>query len=242
MPEFTGPEEPRDQTGEAPRTDPQLLKEQARVLRGFDPAQERALPPVGDPLWKKLVYFSLILISLVGAVTILILEGNRRELILALGKTWGRTAALGGEEFFKLPPPPARPAQVRTLAEGPVTGAGVADAPPVILYSGQAPGSLPQAEAEPAAAPLEKTADVQDAYRLLLEKVEVAARLVGGGLPDYEFQEWRPVQSTPPVFFIEITAVRRTDRALSHFTWEINVERGATRALSVAARELEADS
>lgn len=192
----------------------------------------------GEPGWKRFLQFVLVTLVLTAATFLLIAGESRRRLVAGLAQQWVRASwspAGTGAEVFKLPPPPPKTAQPKILRPY----VPVVAEPTLVLYDeGTAATAGKEPEKKGYVAP-PKTPESERAHDLLLEKSATVNRLAGNRDPQYQYQEWRLLKSGPPEFWIEFIALRESDGQQLHLIWAINMESGAVRPLSQAARDLE---
>jgi hypothetical protein len=110
---------------------------------------------------------------------------------------------------------------------------------PGVLFLDEFPSVPEQEEETPAPEVLAKGPANEAAYILLREKSATVADLSNNQLQEWEFQSWKPVKDTPPEFWVDLVAVRKSDAQEVHFIWSIDTETAQVRALSQAARDLE---
>jgi len=132
------------------------------------------------------------------------------------------------------PQPAAPPIEASAANPSPSAASEVAGLAAAAGKDTSAPENMPapQVQAAPKAG--------QEEYRLLLEKSEAAARLVAGGYSTLSYRDWRVVQETPKETWIDLQATWVNGGAEASFIWAVNKENGSVRALSQAARNLEA--
>lgn len=99
----------------------------------------------------------------------------------------------------------------------------------------------PQTAAEPAPANSVQAADspVAKAFQLLREKRELVEQLATQGRSgNLELIQWQPIRSQPPEILIDVVARRQGEEI--HLIWAVNLDRQTVRAMSQAARDIEA--
>lgn len=218
------------------------LRAEADALRRKLRSDERSAVNYRYPTWRKTVYLAVLVGSIAGATTLLILDGVRYRLVekaVLAGLSAARPE--GQAEVFELPPPPPKETEPRVMVGAPIIMSS-GDDEGIVLYSDSAPsitsGGTPVAEEEQEFTAPEVTSATQEAYQLLLNESSAMGQLVDGSLQGYQFQEWQAVQNEPPRFVIDLLALRASDKQEVHLIWEINLQEGEVRPLSQAARDL----
>jgi hypothetical protein len=144
-------------------------------------------------------------------------------------------------KILPLPPPPPKEVEPEVRYPGTLSSAGEFDG---VLYSSSTPKSgvetedEGEGEEEPGFVNPVKTKESKTAYEFLVQNSNIAGKLAENSLEGYELQEWQPVRVNPPVFFIDLVVHRAADGRVLHLIWEVDLENGAVRALSQAARDL----
>ncbi len=231
-PENPEPEETPESQGQFPVEE---LREQARRLRvavrrdRMDPSDR------SDPSFLGKVLYLVFFMGVMGStIYLLMFPSVRQELVLQVSELWIAAARdVTRSHIYRLPPPPPKPAEQKVVFQAPVpivTGSNVPEGGTV--STGEAPGDGPrQARA------LKKTRDSETAYRLLLEKSDIAKDLTEGKIPGQAFKEWRLVKDDVPVFWIDLVATRGADPEF-HLIWSVDLETRTVTPLSQAARDL----
>jgi len=220
------------------------LKEEAAYIREIRRSSFRETRiPRNLPGWKKAVYLVFILLTVTGSSYLLIFEKPRTGFIQAASAALGLDLTPSDEQVFELPPPPPKAAERQVIVQsgGPVFSSD--DEFEGILYA--TPGSNPAlrsgaetAKEQPQFTAPPRSEGSERAFRLLSTQSEVIRRLIEGRSTDLEFKSWNPVQNKPPVFFIDVLALRTSSREEVHLVWEVNIESERIRPLSQAARDL----
>lgn len=188
---------------------------------------------------KKLVLLALIFVAVAGSAYLLIDGALRRNLIIRAADGWNKYVSNSSAEgVFKIPPPPPRQVDPRVVYPAGVAtlGGGVETTGGTIYQSGESPEDT----VEKTYVPPPKTPESGTAYSLLRAKSAVAGKLAAGELEAWRFKEWKPVQSKPPVYYVDLVAVRVADSTEVHFVWSVDVQSQKVSPLSQAARDLEA--
>jgi hypothetical protein len=226
---------------EPPEITAEHLDEQIELVRELAQAVPPAFrePPLAE--WKKVVYSLLVFGVLFLVIFLLIFERNRQQLIASMGEGWSSVYGDRQIEIQRLPPPPPKAIQTRTVTPTGRVSIGAADDEPGVLFlDKQPPGLGKQEEKAPTQAViLAKNSFNEAAYNLLKTTSETAAELTGNNIAEFEFQDWRPVKDSPPEAWIDLVATRRSDGELVHLIWSVNTETERTAPLSQAARDLE---
>lgn len=240
-------EEPEeDQTtveeSELPAISAEHLDEQIELVRQL----AQAAPPIFRepplPNWKQVVYPLLVFGVLFLVVFLLIFERSRQQLIASMGEGWSSVYGDRQIEIQRLPPPPPKAVQTRTVVPtGRVSIGGAEEEPGGVLFLDRQPPGLGKEKEEPPtqAVILAKNPFNEAAYNLLKATSETAAELIGNNISEFEFQDWRPVKDSPPEAWIDLVATRRSDGELVHLIWSVNTETERAAPLSQAARDLE---
>lgn len=131
-------------------------------------------------------------------------------------------------------PAPPEPSGQGTVRSAPIRKSEVRSAPTTPTPR------LLRGSAQAAAGPDEEKVREQDekAYRTLLEKAPAAQRLAGGNFSDFRLQRWEVVERKDSEVWLDLVATGGDGSAV-HFIWAVDLEGGASRPLSTAARELE---
>lgn len=219
------------------------LSEEADILREI--RRKRFLEeaePAPFPDWKKAVYLVFLLLLLIGSVYLLIFENTRQNMVQTISGIFGVAALQAENRTFDLPPPPPKSAEQNVVVQsgGPFFSSD--NEFEGILYS--TPGMDPtvdsgEDEEQPEFVAPPKSEGSETAFNILKSKSQTIRALLEGQLAGFEFQEWNPVQNKPPVFFIDVVALRSTDQQEVHLVWEVHIENENIRPLSQAARDLE---
>lgn len=218
----------------AAEVDPDRLKREAQALR------KSLGPPLRSRQYsalQKTLAFVLTLLAVGGSIYLLIDGESRRRLVVSLNDEWSRLYLSDQDRgVFKLPPPPPRQVQPRVVfPSGPVALGDDGGMTGTIYNAGEGPGD----KVEKTFVPPPRTAQAAAAFRLLKAESEVASKLVDGQAPGLQFKEWRSVRNQPPVFFIDVLAMRESDQKELHFVWSVDLQQNQVEPLSQAARDLE---
>ena len=240
-------EEPEeDQTtveeSELPEISAEHLNEQIELVRQLAQAAPPLFrePPLAN--WKQVVYPLLVFGVLFLVVFLLIFDRSRQQLIASMGEGFSSAYSDRQREIQRLPPPPPKAVQTRTVTPtGRISIGGAEEEEGGVLFlDRQPPGLGKEKEKAPAAVILAKNPFNEAAYNLLKATSETAAELTRNNITEFEFQDWRPVKDDPPEAWIDLVATRRSDGELVHLIWSVNTENERTAPLSQAARDLEA--
>ena len=97
---------------------------------------------------------------------------------------------------------------------------------------------------EKAPAPTEETVPQlntnQDSFDYLEKNSAVAGKLISGGFGNLIYSNWRVVRETSQEVWIDLEAAWSSGGPVIHHIWSVDIENGKIRALSQAARNLEA--
>ena len=97
---------------------------------------------------------------------------------------------------------------------------------------------------EKAPAPAEETAPQlntnQESFDYLGKHSAVAAKLINGGFSNLNYSNWKVIRETSQEVWIDVEAVWTTGGPAIHHIWSVDIKNGKIRALSQAARNLEA--
>ena len=150
----------------------------------------------------------------------------------------------------KTSPSPSAAASV-TPAPVPKTGENTAQQDPAEQAR---PENMPQlirdvkkeTPSEKAPAPAEETAPQlnsnQESFDYLGKNSTVAAKLINGGFSNLKYSTWKVIRETSQEVWIDVEAVWTTGGPAIHHIWSVDIKNGKIRALSQAARNLEAMS
>ena len=229
-------EEPKEsqtivEESQLPEISSEHLKEQIELVRQL----AQAAPPVfrERPLagWKQVVYPVLVFGVLFFVVFLLIFDRSRLQLISSMGEGWSSTYGDWQNELFRLPPPPPKAVQTRTVfpterisvggAEGETEGVLFLDKQPPAL------GKEEEEEASARAVILAKNSFNEVAYKLLSTTSETVGELIKNNISEFEFKDWRPVKDDPPEAWIDLVVTRRSDGEVVHLIWSVNTEKRA---------------
>ncbi len=218
---------------EAP-TEAARLRLQAENLR-----QSREVPLRRQEysILQKSAVLLLVVLSLAGSVFLLVDGAFRQRLIVKASDSWAKY--VGDEEqqgVFKIPPPPPRSVEPRVVYPAGTTTLGRVESEGTI-YKSEGSEDEP---VEKTYVPPPKTAETGAAFNLLRAKSQIAGKLAAGELEAWKFKEWKPVQSKPPIYFVDVVAVRVADSSEAHFIWSVDLQKQTVAPLSQAARDLEA--
>ncbi len=210
------------------------LRVQAESLR-----RSRELPLRREEysLLQKIAVLLLIVLAVAGSLYIVVDGALRQRLIVQAGDGWAKYVGDGQEGVFKIPPPPPRSVEPRVVYPAGKVTLGTVE-PDGTIYKSDA-GSEDET-VEKTYVPPPKTAETGAAYNLLRAKSQVAGKLAAGELEAWKFKEWKPVQSKPPIYFVDVVAVRVADSSEVHFIWSVDLQNQTVAPLSQAARDLEA--
>jgi len=221
------------------------LEDEATALRRQLAERSQILAPTYLPLWKKVIFLVVLIGTIAGAVYLLIFKDTRQQMLAGLTERW-MDAYQGREaDILTLPPPP--PKEVEPQVRYPDTFSSSDDEFEGVLYSSSS-SSLAigtdddEVEEEPGFVRPAKTEESQKAFEFLAQNSQLAKELTENLLDDYEFREWKPVRIDPPLFFVDLVAIRKSDSRELHLVWEVDLENASVRALSQAARDLEVKS
>jgi hypothetical protein len=78
------------------------------------------------------------------------------------------------------------------------------------------------------------------AFQILRAKSDMANRLVEGSFPELSYLGWKPIEESSDKVFLDLTAERTSDAVKLHLVWSVDMESNSVKALSQAARDLEA--
>ena len=226
-----------------PEISSEHLKEQIELVRQL----AQAAPPVfrERPLsgWKQIVYPVLVFGVLFFVVFLLIFDRSRLQLIASIGEGWSSTYGDRKNEIFRLPPPPPKAVQTQAVILTGRIPVGGAEEEEGVLFLDRKPPALGKekgGEAPSRAVILAKNSFNEAAYTLLRATSETAGELTKNNIPEFEFQDWRPVKDDPPEAWIDLVVTRRSDGELVHLIWSVNTETERMTPLSQAARDLQA--
>jgi len=227
---------------ELPEFSSEHLNEQIELVRQLAQAAPPIFRETPMPNWKQVVYSLLVFGVLFLVVFLLIFDRSRQQLIASMGGGFSSAYADRQREILRLPPPPPKAVQTRTvMPAGRVSIGGVEDEPGGVLFLDKQPPGLGKAKekAPTQAVILAKNPFNEAAYNLLRATSENAAELTGNNVSEFEFQDWRPVKDDPPEAWIDLVVTRRSDGELVHLIWSVNTETERTAPLSQAARDFE---
>ena len=214
------------------------LREQAKVFRKGASGSEEQFSGRPLPAWQKGIYLCLIFFVLFSVVFLLIAERTRQDLIGSMGKRWAYLYIEETDELLRLPPPPPRPVKYKIVSglTAPVQSASKESG--VLFLDRQS--SSPQREEEPTARtyPVKNPAN-REAYTFLVGNSKVVQELSSNTVSKFQFQDWQPVKSNAPEFWIDVILARDSDGGQEevHMVWSVNMESGLITALSQAARD-----
>ncbi len=80
----------------------------------------------------------------------------------------------------------------------------------------------------------------QESFDYLGKNSAVAAKLINGGFSNLSFTNWKVIRKTSQEVWIDVEAVWTTGGPAIHHIWSVDIKNGKIRALSQAARNLEA--
>ncbi len=187
---------------------------------------------------QKLAVLLLILVTLAGSIYVLLDGALRQRLLVKAGDSWAKYVGNGEQEgFFKIPPPPPRTVEPRVVYPAGSVTLGAAE-PDGTIYKME--GDSEDASVEKTYVPPPKTPESGAAYNILRAKSQIAGKLAAGELQAWKFKEWKPVQSKPPLYYVDVVAERVSDSTEVHFVWSVDVQSQKVAPLSQAARDLEA--
>jgi len=217
------------------------LQEQIELVRQL----AQAAPPVFRerplPGWKQVVYPVLVFGVLFLVVFLLIFDRSRLQLIASMGEGWSSTYVDRLNQVFRLPPPPPKAVTTRVvIPTGRISVGGAEEEAEGVLFLDKMPPVLGKEEAPAPAVILAKNSFNEAAYNLLRATSETAGELTKNNIPEFEFQDWRPVKDDPPEAWIDLVVKRDSDGELVHLIWSVNTETERMTPLSQAARDLEA--
>jgi hypothetical protein len=221
---------------------PRELKSEAEELRRQLFQKSQILRPTHLSLWRRSLLFFLLIGAIAGATILLIFEEPRVQMLAAVTEGWMRTYSDPEEGIFPLPPP--APKEVEPRVRYPDTFSSSESEFDGVLYSSSSPtvgNDEEESEEEPGFVNPAKTEESLEAFRFLIENSETARALEEDGLTGYQLNEWQPVRVDPPLFFIDLLVTRASDNRELHLVWEVDLETASIRALSQAARDLEAE-
>jgi len=220
--------------------DPEILQEQAEAIRKHIRLRDMNVGPPHIPDWKKACFLAVIVGVILGAVYLLVFEGQRQALVTlaARGLDLHKSSE---EELFKLgaPPPKAVEPEVRVQGGGPsifsdesLDGVLYADIEVEGMDEREDAGDDEAEFIAPA-----RTEASKKAFEFLALTSDVVQQLIDGEIEGYTFKDWSPVQNSPPRFLLDLMVVTAEEEEL-HLVWEVNVESESVRPLSQAARDL----
>jgi hypothetical protein len=94
------------------------------------------------------------------------------------------------------------------------------------------------------AAPAQETAPQlnsnQESFDYLEKNSAVAAKLINGGFSNLSYSNWKVIRETSQEVWIDIEAAWTSGGPAIHHIWSVDMDNGKIRALSQAARNLEA--
>ncbi len=225
---------------ELPEISSEHLNEQIELVRQLAQAVPQGFREPSLPSWKKVLYPVLVFGVLFFVVFLLIFDRSRKQLISSVGEGW---SSVRQTEILRLPPPPPKAVQTRTvIPTGRVTIGGAGEEEGGVLFLDRKPPALgkEEEEAPTQAVILAKNSFNEGAYDLLRATSEIAGELIGNKISEFEFQDWRPVKDDPPESWIDLVVKRQSDGELVHLIWSVNTETKRMAPLSQAARDVEA--
>jgi hypothetical protein len=219
------------------------LKSEAEQLRLELTEKSQILKPANLSFWRRALLFCLLIGTIAVAVYLLIFEETRVQLLAELTDSWMQTYSGRENGVFDLPPP--APKEVEPRVRYPDTFSSSSSEFDGVLYSSSSPvveddeeeGGEESEFVNPA-----KTEESVKAFQFLTENSGTAKKLNENVLSGYMMKEWKPVKVDPPLFFIDLLVTRESDNRELHLVWEIDLEDSSVRALSQAARDLEAEN
>jgi hypothetical protein len=78
------------------------------------------------------------------------------------------------------------------------------------------------------------------AFQILRAKSALANQLVEGGFTEYSFRDWKALERGATEVYVDLLVDSIPDDREVHFVWSVDVEAQSVRAMSQAARELQA--
>jgi hypothetical protein len=78
------------------------------------------------------------------------------------------------------------------------------------------------------------------AFQILRAKSDTANRLVEGSVSDLKYLRWETIEESSSKVFVDLIAERSSDGVQVHMVWSVDMESNSVKALSQAARDLEA--
>ena len=169
-----------EEESQLPKISSEHLQEQIELVRQL----AQAAPPVFRerplPGWKQVVYPVLVFGVLFFVVFLLIFDRSRLQLIASMGEGWSSTYGDRQNEVFRLPPPPPKAVQTRTvLPTGRISLGGAEGETEGVLFLDKNPPALGKEKEEqaPAAIILAKNSFNEAAYNLLKATSETVGEL-----------------------------------------------------------------
>lgn len=217
------------------------LREQAETIRRMIRQRDMNVEPSRMADWKKATYLVLIVSAIFGSVYLLVFENQRRALVAfaARGIDLDRPAQ---EEIFKLGAPPPKAAEPEVRVQGPaifsddeLDGVLYAD---IELEEEGGERDRDRGDTDPEFIRPARTEGTQKAFEFLSQTSDLVQQLVDGRLEGYTFKEWNPLQNDPPVFLLDLTALKAENEQELHLIFEVNLQDETVRPLSQAARDL----
>ena len=132
-------------------------------------------------------------------------------------------------------------------ATAPYTPAGMAaqmnaEPVPTAVSSEVEEDTSPEETAQEEVAPEEQQPSelAERAFQMLRAKSELANRLVEGGFADFGFLDWKGIERGSTEVYVDLVATSVSDGREVHFIWAVDVEAQSVKAMSQAARDLQA--
>jgi hypothetical protein len=116
------------------------------------------------------------------------------------------------------------------------------DLPPASPQSEESTQPTEEIAQEEAAQEEQPTSELAErAFQILRAKSELANRLVEGGFSDYGFLDWKGIERGSTEVYVDLLAESVSDGREVHFVWAVNLETQSVKAMSQAARDLQAE-
>jgi hypothetical protein len=87
-------------------------------------------------------------------------------------------------------------------------------------------------------APENNKARSEEAYKILLDKVPVMAAIAAKSDPAMQLKSWSVVKAEETEFWIDLVAIRSSDKQEEHFIWKIRIDEQTVSPLNQSARRL----
>ena len=187
--------------------------------------------PVRGSLVRRVLYALLPIACVAGAVLLLSLPALRMGVVERIA---GIFVTDPDNTLYDLPAPPPRAANITEQFQA---SSAVLEDDEILYAETRQPEKIEPFTEETEPVKLARTPGSLEAFAFMKEDEGKAGALLRGEASGLEFRDWNLVSQTPPVYLLDIVAVREGQESELHLIFSVDISKKEIAPLSQAARD-----